>query len=199
VKRIAAVALVVAIALAVRPAVGETTTVNGIKFFDTSLGLLTRVTVVFDPIERQTLPEFAPPAPIGPHQHEFTFPATTLFGHDVIFPTVTTSVASGLDLHTYDAPAVTVVFENSDVNHFIFDGTFVMISGQFFTSRMTSEVLGHSHASGVILLDYAIDASTTFEYTPSVPEPTAVALLLMCCIAALGTHRSPRRVPSARC
>jgi hypothetical protein len=195
-KQIAAIVAVAAIAFTVRPAGAATTTVNGIKFFDTSLGTLTRVTVVFDPIERQTQPEFVLPAPsIGAHQHEFTFPATSLFGHDVIFPAVTTSVASGLDFHNYDAPAVAQVFENSEVNNFIFDGTFGLISGQFFTSRMTTEVLGHSHASGEILLDYATDATTTFEYTPAVPEPTGAVLLMIIGVAAVGAH--PRK--SLRC
>ena len=168
----------------------ETTTLHGLPFFDTSLGVLHKATVTIDPVERDLASYYSSAQPISSHQHFVTNPPFQLGPREVVFPPVPTSFESAPALvfhgHHYDPPPVVVVFEGADLSYFIFNGTFIHPGGFFLPGGVTTEAEGHSHYVG----DYSIgginEFTTTFEYTPvAVPEPSAAGLISMSLAAIL--------------
>lgn len=173
-----------------------TVTVQGIPFFDTSLGILNRATVTIDPAPHETSIQdrlFFPSQQLGDHQHDVTFPSFQFLGRDIVFqPVTTTAITWGEGsnhTHMFDAPpALPQAFEGADLDFFMpspgIRGTVFLLQG-----LPTSEALGHSHVSATGI-DLSREASTTFEFTP-VPEPSSV--LILAALVAWVFSRRPLR------
>ena len=159
-----------------------TVTVNGLRAFDQSLGVLTSATVSIDVTERE-VPAFAvfPARPIPDHQHSVALRPIQIGLREIEFPSVPTSVNSttlGTHSHLFDPPVVSEMFTGGDLSYFLPAGPFLYPFGFFKKFDATTEAEGHTHGGGPLDQFYISgnEIQITFEYVP-VPEPTACLTL----------------------
>lgn len=167
-------------ALTVR-ANADVVTINGLSAFDESLGVLTKVTVSIDILERDMYIGMASTQLIAEHQHIVTIPAIQIGDRILEFPPVLTSVApAGLGhTHQFDPPPVSEIYSGSDLRYFQPSGLYLYPFGFFLRLDATSEAEGHRHILGPLrelFVNGSTEIQTTFEYTP-VPEPPATLTL----------------------
>ena len=173
--------------------------VQGVPFFDTSLGTLTAVEVTIDllPFELPSTFTVRPPIiggePVPEVEHTHVVTNFTIFfiGGEYVFPPMTTETEfynpHSIHTHFLDPDPVTFRYEGADLEYFFDNSSEFIIDlppeSKFVPSRVgisTDVVLDHQHASSTFtkFVSHSTESTTTFEFIP-IPEPSSRVLALI--------------------